>query len=41
MRALADDGAVEVLQKGERVPVDAEWKGPIRVRFSGSTPEDA
>lgn len=35
VRALAADGRVEVRQRGEPVPADAEWKGPIRVRYSG------
>lgn len=35
VRDLAASGAVEVLQRGEPVPVDAEWKGPIRVRLAG------
>ncbi|HSP02439.1 MAG TPA: DUF3253 domain-containing protein [Acidimicrobiales bacterium] len=35
VRALAADGRVEVLQRGEPVPADADWKGPIRVRYSG------
>ena len=34
VRELAVDGAVEVLQGGEAQPADAEWKGPIRVRYS-------
>jgi hypothetical protein len=32
---------VEVLQKGEPVPTDATWKGPIRVRFPGGGLEEA
>jgi hypothetical protein len=35
VRALATEGTVEVLQRGEPVPADAEWTGPIRVRYSG------
>jgi len=35
VRALAAEGAVEVLQRSEAVPADAEWRGPIRVRYSG------
>lgn len=38
VRVLARGGAVEVLQRGEVVPVDAEWKGPIRVRATGADP---
>lgn len=41
VRSLAGDGTVEVLQKGERVPADADWKGPIRVRFPGGPSEHA
>ncbi len=41
VRSLAGDGVVEVLQKGEPVPADATWRGPIRVRFSGRGPEGA
>ena len=32
VRELAGAGAVEVLQRGEPVAADADWKGPIRVR---------
>ena len=35
VRDLAAAGAVAVLQRGEPVAVDAEWKGPIRVRLAG------
>lgn len=35
VRALAGEGRVEVLQRGEPVPADAGWRGPIRVRYSG------
>lgn len=35
VRSLASAGAVEVLQRGEPVPADAEWRGPIRVRCPG------
>jgi hypothetical protein len=34
VRELASAGVVEVLQGGESQPADAEWKGPIRVRYS-------
>ncbi|MCO8125937.1 DUF3253 domain-containing protein [Acidimicrobiia bacterium EGI L10123] len=39
-RGLAE-GTVEVLQRGEAVPVDAERRGPIRVRYSGGGPGPA
>lgn len=35
VRALAVEGAVAVLQRGEPVAADASWRGPIRVRYSG------
>ncbi|HAS11696.1 MAG TPA: DUF3253 domain-containing protein [Acidimicrobiaceae bacterium] len=35
VRALAVEGRVEVLQRGEPVPADDDWRGPIRVRYSG------
>lgn len=41
VRQLAGDGLVDVLQKGEPLPADAPWKGPIRVRSSSSGVEGA
>ena len=41
VRELAGAGDVEVLQKGVAVPADGEWKGPIRVRYSGGRPGHA
>lgn len=38
VHGLARDGAVEVLQKGEVVAADADWKGPIRVRAIDTGP---
>lgn len=35
VRELAAAGAVQVLQRGVPVPVDADWTGPIRVRWLG------
>lgn len=37
VRGLARAGAVEVLQRGEPVPAEADWKGPIRVRATGAS----
>lgn len=31
-RALARDGQVEVLQRGERLDPEGEWRGPVRIR---------
>ena len=38
VRVLAHEGRVDVLQKGERLPPSAEWRGPVRVRLSASSP---
>ena len=32
-RALAEGGAVDILQRGEVVDPAAEWRGPIRIRL--------
>ena len=35
-RSLAREGRIDVLQKGERLDPDEEWRGPIRLRCAGS-----
>ena len=32
-RALAKEGRVEVLQQGERLDPEGEWRGPVRLRL--------
>ena len=37
-RSLAREGHIAVVQKGERLDPDEEWRGPIRLRRAGSDP---
>jgi hypothetical protein len=40
-RALARDGVVEVVQKGEVLDPDETWAGPVRIRMTAGGPEPA
>jgi hypothetical protein len=40
-RALARDGVVEVVQKGERLDPDGTWAGPVRIRMTSGGPDPA
>ena len=37
-RALAQDGSVEIMQRGTVVDPSAEWRGPIRIRLRPPDP---
>lgn len=34
-RELANEGRVDITQKGEAIDPNAQWRGPIRIRIKG------
>jgi len=38
-RSLAAEGAITIRQKGQVVDPTADWRGPVRLRWEGTSPE--